>query len=569
MSKPHIRVVAAEIERDGRYLITQRRPQATMPLLWEFPGGKVEADESDEQALARELRPAWGRGVRPRADPARLARVRPLHHRPRRLPRPDRRRGRAGPRPPLGAREFDQQFPGAFPPAIEQLLKGEAATSVAPPPPPPAPGSPKGEERPAPRPRRRRQPDRVVGRGGDAGAAGTAAPWRARPPGALDSAPPRTPAAGGPMVGLRHSTTAPVRSGARSARRRGAQQRPPPATGRRTSGEVSRGARAACPHRRHPGARNGDEAHVAPQLEVVVVRHGDGERHHARTRRGPVTEPGGCAVPCGADRVGPIPPAAARPSRPAAAAAPASPGAPTTCAVGPAGSRPAACVVDIKEPVHARAARRASPAWGLEWAPPQVPPAGPGRVGVSATPSSRDRGGRSARPRQPMPGAATGPMPAPRSRERSRGARRPPRPRREPSASGVGRGPAAASPRGGRPQPPGRTGQRPRPQRRAPRAGVTGQPDAGEDQLVVRQAADTRRSGIRERVGAGAVHRGPRFRSSSSRSRPARTQGPGAPAPARPDARPRDDRPPTRVCGVEVRPRAGSRRRRRAAAAAA
>lgn len=54
--KPTIRVVAAEAERDGRYLITQRRPEATLPLLWEFPGGKVEPDESDAQALARELR---------------------------------------------------------------------------------------------------------------------------------------------------------------------------------------------------------------------------------------------------------------------------------------------------------------------------------------------------------------------------------------------------------------------------------------------------------------------------------------------------------------------------------
>ncbi len=54
--KPTIRVVAAEAERDGRYLITQRRPEATLPLLWEFPGGKVEPGETDADALARELR---------------------------------------------------------------------------------------------------------------------------------------------------------------------------------------------------------------------------------------------------------------------------------------------------------------------------------------------------------------------------------------------------------------------------------------------------------------------------------------------------------------------------------
>jgi len=57
---PVIRVVAAEIERDGRYLITQRNPYATLPLLWEFPGGKVEAGETDEEALARELKEEIG-----------------------------------------------------------------------------------------------------------------------------------------------------------------------------------------------------------------------------------------------------------------------------------------------------------------------------------------------------------------------------------------------------------------------------------------------------------------------------------------------------------------------------
>ncbi len=52
---PRIRVVSALIEREGRYLVTQRRPEATLPLLWEFPGGKVEPGESDDAALQREL----------------------------------------------------------------------------------------------------------------------------------------------------------------------------------------------------------------------------------------------------------------------------------------------------------------------------------------------------------------------------------------------------------------------------------------------------------------------------------------------------------------------------------
>lgn len=51
-----IRVVAAVMERDGRYLITQRRPGAVLPLLWEFPGGRVEEGEADAVALRREVK---------------------------------------------------------------------------------------------------------------------------------------------------------------------------------------------------------------------------------------------------------------------------------------------------------------------------------------------------------------------------------------------------------------------------------------------------------------------------------------------------------------------------------
>jgi 8-oxo-dGTP diphosphatase len=55
-----VRVVAAVIERDGKYLITQRRSTAVLPGLWEFPGGRVEGKESDEAALRRELRERVG-----------------------------------------------------------------------------------------------------------------------------------------------------------------------------------------------------------------------------------------------------------------------------------------------------------------------------------------------------------------------------------------------------------------------------------------------------------------------------------------------------------------------------
>jgi 8-oxo-dGTP diphosphatase len=48
-------VVAALILRGNEVLICQRRPDQPMALKWEFPGGKVEAGESAEQALVREL----------------------------------------------------------------------------------------------------------------------------------------------------------------------------------------------------------------------------------------------------------------------------------------------------------------------------------------------------------------------------------------------------------------------------------------------------------------------------------------------------------------------------------
>lgn len=55
MEKKNIRVVAAVIEKEGKYLITQRRKTAVLPNLWEFPGGKVEEEEDDSTALKREF----------------------------------------------------------------------------------------------------------------------------------------------------------------------------------------------------------------------------------------------------------------------------------------------------------------------------------------------------------------------------------------------------------------------------------------------------------------------------------------------------------------------------------
>ena len=53
---PALRFVAAAlIVREGQVLIGQRRPDQPMASQWEFPGGKIEAGESAEQALVREL----------------------------------------------------------------------------------------------------------------------------------------------------------------------------------------------------------------------------------------------------------------------------------------------------------------------------------------------------------------------------------------------------------------------------------------------------------------------------------------------------------------------------------
>ena len=53
-------VVAALIVRNGKILICQRTRHQPMPLKWEFPGGKVEPDESPENALFRELEEELG-----------------------------------------------------------------------------------------------------------------------------------------------------------------------------------------------------------------------------------------------------------------------------------------------------------------------------------------------------------------------------------------------------------------------------------------------------------------------------------------------------------------------------
>ena len=53
--KKQIHVVGAAVVRDDTILSAQRGPLMSLPGMWEFPGGKIEAGETAEQALRREM----------------------------------------------------------------------------------------------------------------------------------------------------------------------------------------------------------------------------------------------------------------------------------------------------------------------------------------------------------------------------------------------------------------------------------------------------------------------------------------------------------------------------------
>ena len=55
-----IRVAAAVVWDGPRLLMTQRAPGGALGLQWEFPGGKLEPDETPEQAIVREVREELG-----------------------------------------------------------------------------------------------------------------------------------------------------------------------------------------------------------------------------------------------------------------------------------------------------------------------------------------------------------------------------------------------------------------------------------------------------------------------------------------------------------------------------
>lgn len=61
---PEYRVAVGVIERRGRLLITRRREGALLGGLWEFPGGKIRAEETPQEACVREIREETGLNVR-------------------------------------------------------------------------------------------------------------------------------------------------------------------------------------------------------------------------------------------------------------------------------------------------------------------------------------------------------------------------------------------------------------------------------------------------------------------------------------------------------------------------
>ena len=55
MTKKIIEVVGAAIIKEDKVLAMQRSEQMTLPGMWEFPGGKVEADETEQHSFSDKI----------------------------------------------------------------------------------------------------------------------------------------------------------------------------------------------------------------------------------------------------------------------------------------------------------------------------------------------------------------------------------------------------------------------------------------------------------------------------------------------------------------------------------
>ena len=69
-----IRVTCALIEQTAKVLVTQRSRNMPQALLWEFPGGKIEASETEAECLVREIWEELSLHIQP------LQRITPVLH---------------------------------------------------------------------------------------------------------------------------------------------------------------------------------------------------------------------------------------------------------------------------------------------------------------------------------------------------------------------------------------------------------------------------------------------------------------------------------------------------------
>ncbi|MDX2200447.1 MAG: (deoxy)nucleoside triphosphate pyrophosphohydrolase [Phycisphaerae bacterium] len=66
-SRKTLLVAIAIVRRDARWLVARRHDHAHLGGLWEFPGGKIEPNETPEQAAVRELLEECGLHAAPRS----------------------------------------------------------------------------------------------------------------------------------------------------------------------------------------------------------------------------------------------------------------------------------------------------------------------------------------------------------------------------------------------------------------------------------------------------------------------------------------------------------------------